>query len=196
MSAKPSLGAWVLLLLGATACSPAPRDQATGWSAGERSNSTFTSDSCGITFSHPADWIVLADSTLPNESCRFSLRPRDWAQRLIQDDSVDAYGISIRVAARGVWTEAPESGFERRGDHWVVLGRHGMEVPADTVSGEGWRGIRGTATIGCFREGGGYMGLCEVPTAVIGTESRSAAVFGASRSEDIFDHMLATLRFR
>jgi hypothetical protein len=167
-------------------------DTALGQQAGVR----FVSQSCHTTFSRPADWEVVPDTSEPDNTCRFLVRPRDWQQRLIASDSVDVYTILVRIVEHDVWSEVPESGFERRGAGWVVLGRQGLERPADTVSGPGWRGLRGIATVGCFREEGAYAGLCDAPSAVVGTTARSLVLIAGSRSEDVFDRILATLRFQ
>ncbi len=156
----------------------------------------FTSRRCLVTFSHPADWEVVADTTDVGNACSFFLRPRDWQQRRTANDGVDVYTILARIVAQDVWSAVPKYGFERRSAGWVVLGRQGIEQPADTVSGTDWRGVRGAATVGCFREDGTYAGLCDAPTAVVGTASRSLVLVAGPRSEDILDRILATLRFQ
>ncbi len=163
---------------------------------GQRAEVRFTSQGCRTAFSRPADWEVVPDTSEPDSTCRFLVRPRDWQQRMIASDSVDLYTILVRIVGHDVWSEVPEAGFERRGAGWIVLGRQGLEQPADTVSGPGWRGLRGIATVGCFRGEGVYAGLCEVPSAVVGTRTRSLVLIAGPRSEDVFDRILATLRFQ
>jgi hypothetical protein len=156
----------------------------------------FTSQDCHVAFGHPADWEVVPDTTDPPTACRFSVRPHDWQHRLAANDSIDLFTISIQIQPQGVWTQVSESNFQRRGVGWVVLGRHDLEEPADSISGSGWSGLRGTATQGCYRVEGEYAGLCDEPTALVGTPSRSLMLIGGPQSEDVFNRILASLRFQ
>lgn len=101
----------------------------------------FRSSDCRVTFLHPADWEAARDTTDRESRCRFSVRPRDWQRRLIANDSLDVHTILIEIVPRGVWAQIAESPFRRQGHGWVVLGRHDLEAPADTVSGAGWSGV-------------------------------------------------------
>ncbi len=157
--------------------------------------SQFTSPGCHIGFAYPEAWEVVADTAPdPQSACSFSVRPRDWQQRAVAADSVDLYSISVEIVPQGVWTQLSESSFRKRGTGWVVLGRQDLEDRADTVSGPGWKGVRGTATAGCYRMEGTYAGLCGQPTALVGTATRSIMLYGGPRSEDAFNGILATLR--
>ena len=155
----------------------------------------FTSRSCHITFVFPAAWEVVDDTTDRTLPCGFRLRPRDWHARLAANDSVDNFTISIRVFPRGVWKQVPESGFERRPNGWVVLGRMGTAWPAESVATAQLRGLRGTAEAGCYRESGTYFGLCDNPTALLGTNSRSLLIIAGPRGESVFKRLVATLSF-
>ncbi len=163
----------------------------------QQSEAQFASPGCRIGFAHPAHWEVVHDTaTDPQDSCRFLVRPTDWQQRVAADDSVDLYTISVQITPQGVWSQVSESPFRKRGSGWVVLGREDLEAPADTIAGPGWRGVRGTATQGCYRLEGPYAGLCDQPTALVGTSSRSAMLYGGPQSEDTFNRILASLRFQ
>jgi hypothetical protein len=161
----------------------------------QQTEAGFVSPDCHVAFSHPADWEVVRDTLDPGDACRFTLRPLDWPQRLAAQDSIDVDTIWLHIAPRGVWHYGPESPFERTDSGWVVLGRHGIEQPADTVSGPGWTGLRGTAVQGCYRLEGGYAGICGQFTALVGTGGQSVLLIGGPRTEDTFNHILATLRF-
>lgn len=156
----------------------------------------FASSRCQIAFAYAADWEVVPDATDPLDPCRFLVRPRDWQQRLAAHDSVDLYTILVQIIPQGVWDHAPMSGFQRRGPAWVVLGRHDLEQSADSISGPGWNGLRGIAPQACYRVEGDYAGLCDQPTALVGTPRRSVMLIGGPRSEDEFDRILASLRFQ
>ncbi len=157
----------------------------------------FVSSVCHVAFAYPADWEVVPDTTTdPRDPCSFSLRPRDWRQRAAANDSVDLYTISLQATLRGLWSQVSESSFRRRGAGWVVLGREDHEDAADTISGPGWSGLRGTAIQGCYRVEGDYAGLCDQPTALVGTSRRSMLLSGGPRSEAVFNRVLASLRFQ
>ncbi len=163
----------------------------------QQPDTAFASADCRIAFVHPVDWEVVRDTvTDPPDPCSFAVRPRDWLRRAVANDSVDLFTISVQVVPRGVWSQVSETGFRRRGARWIVLGRQDLEAPADTIRGPGWRGVRGTATQGCDRLDGVYEGLCDAPTALVGTDSRSVMLFGGPRSEEVFGRILASLRFR
>lgn len=163
---------------------------------GQQPEVPFASRTCHVTFSHPAGWEVVPDTLEPDNPCRFLVRPRDWQRRLASHDSVDVYTILVSIAAHDVWREVPETAFRRRGAGWVVLGREDLVGPADTVSGQGWHGLKGMATIGCYKEEGDYAGLCDAPSAVVGTSTRSLVLIAGPQSEDVFERILATLRFQ
>jgi hypothetical protein len=173
----------VLLVLADTALAQQPEAQ-------------FVSQGCHVAFAYPADWEVVPVTIDPQAPCRFSVRPLNWQQRLAANDSVDLYTISVQIYPQGVWTQASERNFQRRGGGWVVLGRQDHEEPADSISGSGWSGLRGTATQGCYRVEGEYVGLCDQPTALVGTPSRSLMLLGGPQSEDTFNRILATVRFQ
>ena len=162
---------------------------------GQPQDREFVSAACHLSFRHPATWTVRPDS-LGENACAFRLRPTDWPARLLRSDSVDTYSMTLEVYSSGVWDVVPEHGFERRSSGWFVLGRQGIAGPADSVSGSGWTGLRGTRTVGCFREGDRdtYAGLCEGPAAIVGTPTWAVAVEGGPESEDVVEQLLLTLR--
>ena len=157
---------------------------------------TFQSPECKVAFAHPAGWEVIRDATEGMDPCRLTVRPLDWQQRLVASDSVDLHSIVVQMVERGVWAQLTESGFRRHDQGWVVLGRQDLEEPADSIGGQGWTGLRGTATQGCYREEGGFAGLCAQPTALVGTADRSLMMFGGPQTEEVFDRILATIQFR
>ena len=163
---------------------------------GQQTEAGFLSQDCHVAFSYPPEWEVVRDTLDPGDACRFSVRPLDWQQRLAAHDSVDLYTIWLQIAPRGVWHQVAQSPFQRSDSGWVVLGRHDIEQPAETVSGVGWTGLRGTAIQGCYRVEGEYVGICDQLTALVGTGDQSALIIGGPESEDIFNRILATIRFR
>jgi hypothetical protein len=168
-----------------------------GGARAQQPEAQFTSPGCHVGFAYPKAWEVVSDTTLdPDNPCVFSVQPRNWQQLAAAHDSVDLYSISVQIVPQGVWAQVAEGPFRRRGTRWVVLGRQDLEDPADTISGPGWSGVRGMATEGCYRMEGSYAGLCSQPTAVVGTSTRSIMLSGGPQSEDTFNRILASLRFR
>lgn len=154
----------------------------------------FANRACRLAFSYPADWEVVSDTVGSDTPCSFSLRPRAWQQLLLAHDSVDLYSILLRGYPNEVWSQASQNGFEHHDSGWVALGWQGAEAPADTVHGPGWHGVRGMPTAGCYKVQGPYFGLCDTPTAVVGTRTWAVVLVGGPQSEDVFDRVLATLR--
>jgi hypothetical protein len=157
---------------------------------------TFASAPCHVAFRHPADWVVRPDTNQAADPCAFLIRPLAWDSLLVDADSVDLYTLGLRVVAQDFEAAVAESPFERRNGTWVILGRQGLENAATPIADRGWQGVWGTATIGCYRIEGGYAGLCDAPTALVGTATRSAMLEGGPQSENVFDRILATLELR
>lgn len=165
-------------------------------SAQQPASPPFAAPDCKLTFAVVSGWEVVRDSLGGRESCRFLVRPRDWKQRLIASDSVDVHTITLQVFTRGFQALLRETPFQRSGRRWLVLGRQNEEAPADTIRGYGWTGLKGIASVGCFKIKGTYSGLCDQPTAFIGTTARSALLIGGPKTEEAFARILATLRFQ
>lgn len=162
----------------------------------QRAEAQFASAACHVSFSYPQSWEVVPDSsTDATDPCAFLVRPRDWERRAVANDSVDLYTISVQVVAKGIWAQVSETAFRKHGKGWVILGRQDLENPADTISGPGWSGLYGTATEGCDRLSGEYVGLCDQPTALVGTSNRSVMLTGGTQSEDTFRRVLTSLHF-
>ena len=155
----------------------------------------FVNHPCRFSFRHPAAWEVVVDTTERDTSCSFIVRPRDLRQRLKASGGVDLFSVQIRAFPQGVWRQVTESGFERRARGWVIVGRMGAWASADSINGAGWSGLRGIAPAGCYRAGGGYVGTCDNPAAVLGTATRSISLTGGPQSEAVVDRIVATLRF-
>ena len=127
--------------------------------------------------------------------CRLTVLPRERHEQLARSGDLDLYTISVRVIPKGVWDHVPSTGFRKQDSGWVILGRHDLESPADTLSGPGWSGVRGVANLGCYGEDGQYEGLCSYPMALAGTRDRCVLFAGGPQSEDVLDRILASLRF-
>lgn len=162
----------------------------------QQPDTEFVSRACHVRFRHPVNWVVTVDSVGRDTPCAFALRPVDWRSRLLKADSVDLFTTHVDVYPENVWAAASERGFERRPAGWVVLGRQGLANPADSVRAPEWSGVRGTRSIGCFRVGPNdvYAGLCDAPSAVVGTPTRAIVLEGGPQSEALIDGILATLR--
>jgi hypothetical protein len=131
----------------------------------------------------PTNCVVTVHKRGPDAVCTISVDPPNQKQLTAENGGIYLYGFTVEVKA-GQFEHALQKGggFEQDQGKWYVLGRQGIRSAAREVRGRGWRGVRGTATTGCFREGGGYAGLCEVDAALIGGEKWSASMYARPQS--------------
>jgi hypothetical protein len=161
---------------------------------------TYSSQVCGIRFHVPAGWTVQTtkQSKQPPEICALVIRPANIAALIEQDDHVDLYSITINVLKAELDHAAAKAFFERREARWVVVGRTGIEADAVEISSARWVGVKGLATVGCYRDGdeGGYVGLCENPRAALNNRREvSAIISGAPQSGDAVEAILKSFEF-
>jgi len=174
-----------------------------------QSDQGFASAVCHVAFRFPASWTVEPDTTYPtldadlsdtataSRSCTFRIRAAAWDSLFVEADSLEGvHTIWVQVTAQAFDGVLPMTAFERRDDGWIVGGRLGLENPATSIAGRGWRGIQGYAPVGCYRLGGGYAGACETPMALVAGGSHTVAVTGGPGTDDVFDRVLATLEVR
>jgi hypothetical protein len=148
---------------------------------------------CGFEFDYPSQWVASAAGD--NKPCRVQLRPRDFAARM-KEDGVDLYTVELGPESGDFLVIAAANGFDFVKAKWVTRGRQGMNTPAEVVATERWNGLRGIAATGCYRESGGYAGLCERPLILLRDEGGSTwSMTGGPQSESAFDAVLATFRF-
>ncbi len=157
----------------------------------------FSSPECRIAFSYPANWVIskLAAEYPQAGPCEFRVRPKNWKQLLAAQDNVDVHTVDVAAFANPFEAALDESGFERKEGKWVVLGRMGAESPAEEIKGRGWFGVRGIRSEGCYREGGGYVGLCDVPAAFVSNSEISVRIDALPQADLVFEKILRTLRF-
>lgn len=162
-----------------------------------RPERAFRDAACHVAFRYPADWAVTIDTAPPVVACRFVLRPAAWDSLIVAADSIEnAYTVRVIVEARGFDAVVPVTAFRRRDGAWIVGGRQGVEREATAIARNGWRGVWGEPLLGCSRIGGPYVAACELPTAVVGTDERSARIWGGVLSFDVFERVLETLELR
>lgn len=145
----------------------------------------------------PTTWRVSQDTTYVNGGCVFLVRPLAWDSLQVEADSMSgAYTIWLESLPGSVESHLATRAFEQRDSGWVVLGRHGIESPARRTVGPGWRGVRGTAVVGCHRIEGGYVGICDLEVALIGTDRHTVELQSHPSTLDVFEAILATLELR
>lgn len=157
----------------------------------------YVGTSCRIEFDVPSGWVVTEAKPEPayNERCAVEVRPRDLAKRMEKDD-VDRYTIRVSVPAGGSFLSAADEYFAFRKGRWITEGRQGLEDGAEVVNYGVWSGLRGSATVGCFHEGGGYAGLCDSPRAVLEDDFENVWIIeGGGWSYPAFDMILHTFKF-
>lgn len=152
---------------------------------------TFRDSVCRVSFDYPADWEVAADSIQRHEACSYVLRPIAYDR--LPFEGVDLHSVSIRLVSRPFEAAAETLGFERRGADWIVRGPTGTETPGASVSNPDLRGVSGVVADRCYDVDGQYVGACDVPVAVLGTDDRSVSIRGGPRSEDVVSLVVNTL---
>lgn len=161
-----------------------------------------TSRTCGIDFRYPSNWSVTrAEEHQPapdDPHCILRLQPRNLKRLIAEHNDIDYYSIEISVFNEDFDIQLLRSrSYERKDGKWIVLGRMDIESPGEAITGNGWWGVRGSASVGCYAEHGGYKGLCESPRAFIGSHSKHSANIEANPlSDDVLDLILKTFRFR
>ena len=55
---------------------------------GQQTEVRFANVPCHLAFAYPSAWEVVRDTDAMTP-CDFQIRPKDWQQRLVADDSVD-----------------------------------------------------------------------------------------------------------
>lgn len=99
---------------------------------------------------------MLVPGTDP-ESCKITLRPVDFADRIKALDS-DVYTLDIDAGSGPFLSAAADAGFDFVKGNGCLFGRHHMEAKAELVSMGPWNGLRGYAVAGCNDHEGKYVG--------------------------------------
>ena len=71
-----------------------------------------------------------------------------------------------------------------------------QEVAAEIIKGQGWSGVKVIVPVGCYAERGRYVGMFDLPCALVGTAHRSVDIKASSQSETEFQEILHAFRFR
>ncbi len=159
------------------------------------SGSRFVSDPrCerAFEFYHPVDWEVIDEDW--EQPCVVRLRPRDFAERMKQED-VDLFTVYVKAETKTFSEAAALNLFERSRGKWIVRGRQGAEGEAQAVSSKRWKGVRGTADVGCFHESGGLAYWCDLYTLVLYDGRGVWSMQGLQDSTRAFDMILGSFRF-
>ena len=133
----------------------------TGGSALAANTIRFQDNFCRIAFRYSSDWEVVKnqDHGMEQHRCWLNVRPKNLKLPLTQDENADDYTIAVIVDDVGFEEELQHFAyFERANGRWFGLGRLDVRSPAEAITGRGWSGVKGTATVGCYAEHGGYEG--------------------------------------
>src|SRR5262249_24004194 len=145
---------------------------------------------------YPNGWQIVKNPDYITSDCTATLRPVDYA-RLMADDDVDVYTLTVQVSRGGTLEQAAEENgfeFDRK---WTVLGRQGISNEAHLARVKGWMILRGTAEIGCFHEKGGYAGLCAEERVIARhqRDDRIVVITALPQAGDPIDIILKTIKF-
>ncbi len=169
-----------------------------GNASAQKNSAIYYDKNCGIRFEVPEGWTAQPDTSVDkHDICKLHVRPNNLGELTKQNGNVDLYTIEISTTERDFDSAAILGQFERRKTEWVVLGRTGIESPAIALSSDKWLGLKGTATVGCYEvNGGAYVGLCDVPRAVLNNrKQKSAILYGSSQSSEQFECILNSFEF-
>jgi hypothetical protein len=156
----------------------------------------YQNSQCGFSFEYPNGWQIVKKTGYLT-ICTATLRPVDY-ERLMAEDDVDVYTLTVQVSRGGTLEEAAEENgfeFDRK---WTVLGRQGISNEAHLARVKGWMILRGTAEIGCFHEKGGYAGLCAEDRVVAKhqrDDDRVVVITALPQAGDPIDTILKTIKF-
>ncbi len=171
----------------------------TGGNALAANTVRFQDSACRIAFRHSSDWEVVKSQDHGSEQhrCWLDVRPKNLKLPLTQDDSIDDYTIAAIVDDVAFEGELQQFAyFERANGRWFALERLDIRSPAEAITGRGWSGIKGTASVGCYPEHSGYEGLCESPRAIISNARRSLSLMAGPQSQTQFEWILRSFEFR
>jgi hypothetical protein len=150
---------------------------------------------CGTTVSAPPGWEAQPlDSGTYHSPCAMRLSPPHLDDILAKSRGIDFVSVIVIGHAEGLDSALVHHGFEQDSGSWVVLGRDGARSAAHEITGAGWRGQQGLVSIACVDRKGSPAGMCEQPTALVGTSARSVFVQGGPRSEREFERVLRSVR--
>jgi hypothetical protein len=116
----------------------------------------------------------------------------------MSEDDVDVYTIDLTRANSGTFLDAAgDAGFDFYNGAWVTVGRHGIRGKAEVVKLDRWSGLRGSATIGCYHEHGGYAGLCDFDRLVLEDgDDNIWSMEGRPQASEAFEVILRSFKFQ
>ena len=132
--------------------------------------------------------------TEPGALCAAEILPRALATS--DADSVPLYVLLLSRTRLSFEDAAEAAGFSKGDSGWVVLGRQGMESPAEERSDSRGRILIGTALIGWSRPDDSYAGVADNPRAVIGHNDQALAFDGGPKTDLVLDEIVRSLRWR
>ncbi len=152
-----------------------------------------------IEFSYPSDYEISSEKYGSSE-CEFFLifKRKQLAGSSTKHDDYAIYSILRVTLVKSSFEKAAEDNyFQKKGNEWVVLGRHGMFNKALPISGKNWKGFKGETFVGAHDERG-YSGLQEVLKifAMFENNSDCSVVFySEGMPEEIFYKILSSFKF-
>jgi hypothetical protein len=163
--------------------------------AGQASGTpTYRNKECSYSFEYPRDWQIVKNPDYVTGECSATLRPADYSKRMAEFD-VDVSTLTVEVLEHPFLDVAADHGFDFDGS-WIVKGRTGYTDEARVQERNGWLVLRGTASIGCFHNGGGYAGICEEYRVVARykDDDRIVAIVGGPQTESSLELVLRSFK--
>jgi len=153
---------------------------------------------CAFSFSIPVGWEALAmEDPLTGSPCAWGIRPSNWDSIVASSKyAMDEAAFWLAVVEMPLEDAALYGYFEFESGQWYVSGRQGILTPASVVQDRGLTILRGMGMVGLHDLQGSYVGLAELPRAVVSNGVRSAVLEAApAEVEPAFELVLRTLRF-
>jgi uncharacterized protein len=144
----------------------------------------FRDPHLGLAFDYPPDWVV-------RPGCHGS---KDCVAVFGDSGSVNSYWIAFEIFDGPLAAVAPtRSALHRTGETWVASGRYAV-LPARTIEGDGWTGVR--AVVGCGVMSGGQSISSDCLWVAASDDRRTVIVDtqGLTAINDDIDRMVRSLR--
>ena len=145
---------------------------------------TFHHPHLGLAFDYPPGWVA-------RPGCHGS---KDCVAVFDDSGSADAYRIAFEVFDGPLATVAPaRSALHLAGETWVASGRY-ADVPAKTIEGTGWTGLRAVVGCGTARGGQSISSDCLWVAASDGRRTVIVDTQGLTAIDHDIDRMIRSLR--
>jgi hypothetical protein len=154
------------------------------------SSRPYVNTKCGFSLQLPSGWTIQRIRSDPKDHCWFEIDP----PASVGKSSTCSNAVLVVDVLPESFDSAAKRVFHRKNGQWVLVEDWNEEVPANDISGPGWKGIsvehvvRDASTVG-------EMTSYEVREAVISNGVHSATFSADTCLSTSFDRLLRHFRF-